>query len=332
MIMETKLKYVAFHLTYVCENKCPYCYIGDEGREKHPPFQKVKKIIERLAENNIKEILLVGGNPCTYPNLKDVVELIKKLGLKCYILSNTLEFEQNLNFFLDKIDDFQATILGSNAKEHDSEAGRRGAYEILIRNIKLLNQKRRKVTIAISLHKQNYNKIFDIVKNLIEKEKIKIRELVVQRIIPCGRAANTLRFSVTKDQVPVIFEQLYEVKELYNLAIDFEDPFPLCIIPEKYRHLQNKPCEWGFTKGSINFNGDLARCGADSRFLLGNIFKIDNLQKCWKENPILIDFRNRKWLPQKCQECELLEKCGGGCSLSRITDKDHECDILCSFC
>jgi 2-iminoacetate synthase ThiH len=61
----TQLEYVAFHLTYVCENKCPYCYIGDEGREKHPSFEKVKKVIEKLAENNIKEILLVGGNLCT---------------------------------------------------------------------------------------------------------------------------------------------------------------------------------------------------------------------------------------------------------------------------
>ena len=332
MIMETKLKYVAFHLTYVCENKCPYCYIGDEGRTKHPPLEQVKKDIEKLAENNVKEILLVGGNPCSYPYLKEVVELIKNLNLKCYILSNTLEFKQDLNFFLEKIDDFQTTILGATPEEHDNEAGRRGAYETLIKNLKLLNRKNKKLTITLSLHKQNYDKVFTIVRNLIENEKVKIKELILQRIIPCGRAANTLRFSVTKDQVPTIFEQLDKIKNIYNLKIDFEDPFPLCVIPEQCRYLQDKPCEWGFIKGSVNFNGDFARCGADVRFLLGNIFEIDNLKKFWKENPILVDFRSRKWLPERCQKCELLEKCGGGCSLSRITNKDHECDVLCPFC
>ncbi|MDI6603422.1 MAG: radical SAM protein [Patescibacteria group bacterium] len=327
-----QLKYVAFHLTYVCENRCPYCYIRDEEREKHPPLEKVKGVIEKLAKSKIKEILRVGGNPCTYPYLKEVAKLIKKLNLKLFILSNTLEFGQNLVFFLDNIDDFQATVLGSTEEEHDNEAGRRGAYDVLIKNIKFLNENGKKVTIAISLHKQNYNKIFEIIKNLIENEKIKIRELVVQRVIPCGRAANTLKFSVAKEQIPIIFEQLHKIKEKYDLKIDFEDIFPLCIIPEKYRYLQTKACEWGFIKGSINFNGYMARCGADRRFLLGNIFKIKNLQEFWKKNPTLVDFRNRRWLPKECQECEFLEKCGGGCSLSRITDKDHECDILCPFC
>lgn len=329
--MEERIKFIAFHITYVCENKCPYCYIGNEERKKHPSLEKIKKIIERLAKDNIKEILLVGGNPCTYPHLEEVIKLIKKLDLKVYILSNTLEFGKEINFFLDNIDDFQATILGSTPKEHDSEAGRNGAYEILVKNIRLLNKNRKEVTIAVSLHKQNYNKIFEIVKNLIENEKIKIKELVIQRIISCGRSANTLRFSVTKEQVPILFEQLHKIKEAYNLEIDFEDPFPLCVIPEKYRYLQNKVCEWGFVKGSINFNGDMSRCGADGRFSLGNIFKIGNLQRFWRESPILIDFRSRKWLPKECQKCKLLEECGGGCSLSRITEKDHECDILCPY-
>lgn len=331
-MVETRLKYIAFHLTYVCENKCPYCYIGDEGREKHPPFEEIKKVIEKLAKDDIKEILLVGGNPCTYPHLKEVVELIKRLNLKVFILSNTLDFKKDFNFFLKNIDDFQATILGSTRKEHDGEAGRNGAYEILIQNIKALNERGKKLTIAISLHKQNYNNVFKIIKNLIENEKMKIKELVIQRVVPCGRAANTLRFSVIKEQIPLIFKQLHKIREFYNLDVDFEDPFPLCIVPERYRYLQNNPCEWGFIKGSINFNGDLARCGADGRFLLGNIFKIDNLQKFWKENPTLVDFRKREWLPEECQRCELLEKCGGGCPLSRITNKDHECDILCPFC
>ena len=51
-----QLKYVVFHLTYVCENKCPYCYVGDEGRNEHPPFEKVKKVIERLAKDRIEEV------------------------------------------------------------------------------------------------------------------------------------------------------------------------------------------------------------------------------------------------------------------------------------
>ena len=294
-------------------------------------FEKIEKVIKKLAKDNIKEILLVGGNPCTYPYLKETIKLIKKLNLKVQILSNTLEFNKEINFFLNNLDGFQSTILGATSREHDYETRRKGAYDILIKNIKLLNEKGKEVTIAVSIHKQNHDRIFDIVKNLIENEEIKIKELVVQRVIPCGRAANTSEFSITKEQIPAIFEQLYKINKNYNLKVDFEDPFPLCIVPKKYRFLQNKVCEWGFTKGSINFKGCMARCGADSRFLFGNIFEIKNIQTMWKENQILIDFRSRKWLPKECRKCKLLKDCGGGCSLSRITKKDHECDISCPY-
>ncbi|PIV45089.1 MAG: hypothetical protein COS25_01740 [Candidatus Nealsonbacteria bacterium CG02_land_8_20_14_3_00_37_10] len=326
-----KLKSVAFHLTYYCENKCSYCYIGNEGRKIHPSFKKVKKVIEKLAGDGVEKMFLIGGDPCSYPDLKNIIKLIKKLGLKVYILSNTLNFSRSLDFFIKNIDGFEATILGSMPQEHDIEAKRKGAYDILINNVKRLNKSGKSVKICLSLHGGNFDKVLKTVKNLIENEKINIRKLGIQRIIPRGRALNSLEYSLTKDQVNSIFKQLHRIRNNYNLKIDIKDPFPLCIVDKNYRYLQAGPCKDGFQIGSINFNGDMARCGADARFSLGNIFKIKNLQQFWRENPILVDFRGRKWLPEICQRCKLLEKCGGGCSLSRCTNKDHDWDILLSF-
>jgi len=325
-----KLKSVAFHLTYYCENKCPYCYIGNEEREGHPPFKKVKRVIEKLAKGEVEKIFLVGGDPCSYPDLKAVIEVIKKLWLKVYILSNTLNFNKSSNFFINDINGFGATILGLTPEEHDIEAKRRGAYDILINNIRRLNRKGKGIKICLPLHRGNFNKVLKIVKNLIENEKINIRKLGIQRIIPRGRALNSLEYSLTKEQVNFIFEQLHRVRNDYNLDIDIKDPFPLCIVDKKYQYLQINPCKDGFEIGSINFNGDMSRCGADTRFSLGNIFKIRDLQQFWNENPILVDFRSRKWLPERCQKCKFLKKCGGGCSLSRCTDKDHDLDTLFS--
>jgi radical SAM protein with 4Fe4S-binding SPASM domain len=323
-----KLQSVAFHLTYYCENKCPYCYIGNENRQTHPPFEKVKNVIEKLAEGEVEKIFLVGGDPCSYPNLKDIIKLIKKLGLKVYILSNTLNFNRDFDFFVNNIDGFEATVLGSTPQEHDIEAKRKGAYDFLINNIKRLNRNGKGIKICLSLHTGNFNKVLKIVKNLIENEKINVRKLGIQRIIPRGRALNSLEYCLTKEQVNFIFEQLHKIRNDYNLNIDIKDPFPLCIVDKKYQYLQTNSCKDGFEIGSINFNGDMSRCGADTRFSLGNILKIRDLQQFWNNNPILVDFRSRKWLPERCQKCKLLEKCGGGCPLSRCTEKDHDLDIL----
>ena len=328
-----KLIFVALHLTYVCGNKCAYCYIGDEGRKKHPSFKKIELVIKKLAQSKITHLLLVGGDPCIYPDLKETVELAKKSGMNIYILSNTLNFDKkNLDYFISNIDEFHATIQGYDEKTHDLEAGRKGAYKTLLKNIRILNKNDTPIGIELSIHADNHKNIFKIIQNLVEKEKIKILELCVQRIVPCGRAAKNPKYAIRKEQILIIFDQLQQIRQNYGLKINFEDPFPLCTIPKEYRSLQNKVCEWGFTKASVNFKGDLSRCGADTRFLLGNILKTDNVQELWNKNSILVDFRSRKWLPKQCKNCKLLEKCGGGCSLSRITNKDHDCDALCPFC
>ncbi|MFH0837117.1 MAG: radical SAM protein [Candidatus Aenigmatarchaeota archaeon] len=325
----TELKYVAFHLTYVCKNKCPYCYIGNDNRTKEPHFDTVRKILQKIAKAGVRNILLVGGDVCTYSKLKDVVIIIKELGMNICIMSNTLDFGNDLDFFSKNVDKFHTTILGSNKREHDAEAGRVGAYEELIKNIKKLNKKGRKIGVAVSIHKNNYKNIKNMVINLIDNEKIQMNELVIQRVIPRGRAKDTKSFSITKDQANEIFKQLDEINKKYNLEIDFEDAFPLCIIDKKFHYLQKHGCEWGIDKVSVNFTGNLSRCSADERFLLGNIFKIKDIQKFWRENKTLIDFRNKTWLPKKCHICNLLQKCGGGCPLSQITNKDHDCDFLC---
>lgn len=202
----------------------------------------------------------------------------------------------------------------------------------MINNIKRLNKKGKSVKICLSVHQYNFDKILKTVKNLIENERINIHKLGIQRIIPRGRALNSLEYSLTEEQVSSIFEQLHKIKNNYNLDINIKDPFPLCIVDKKYQYLQTNSCRDGFEIGSINFNGDMSRCGADSRFLLGNIFKIKDLQQFWNENSILVDFRSKKWLPEKCQKCKLLERCGGGCPLSNCTNKDHGWDILFYQC
>ncbi|MDR0381263.1 MAG: SPASM domain-containing protein, partial [Oscillospiraceae bacterium] len=82
-------------------------------------------------------------------------------------------------------------------------------------------------------------------------------------------------------------------------------------------------------KVAINPDGDLSRCGADPRFLLGNLFDTPLLD-IWNNSEILQSFRQCSYLPGRCQICERLQYCGGGCPLSCEKDKDHSTDYLLS--
>lgn len=324
---ETKLRIVAFHITRVCDNLCPFCYLGDVDRDTHPPFQQVAQIIHELAKQEVQEIYFVGGDPCRYPDILPTVQLSHKLGLRNIVLSNTLDFGSRLAEATKYVDCFEATILGPSSSAHDSIAGVKGAYENLVKNIKDINRQGKKVGIIFNATPMTYNKLFSSINKLRDGE-VDIKYVMIQRVIPRGRAKGTLKYTLSIPQVRRLFEEIGRISEEFKLPILFEDPFPLCIIDKKYHKLLSR-CEWGFFKGGIDEKGNVSRCGSDERFQLGNIFETP-LKSLWRNSPILRSFRSYKWLLKQCQDCPLLEKCGGGCSLSCMTDKDHTIDILIS--
>jgi radical SAM protein with 4Fe4S-binding SPASM domain len=231
---------------------------------------------------------------------------------------------------LKYIDGVDATILGPNCISHDKVARREGAYNFLISNIIKLVSEGFKIGIVLNATPQTHNRLFQMMENLIEKENIpttSIRYVILQRVIPKGRALNTLKYGLKKEHIQPLFTDIEKIEQTYGLKIVFEDAFPLCLIERKY-HKYLSPCVWGYTKGSINWNGDVSRCGADPRFRLGNIFE-ESLNEIWKKSPILLSFRHTDWMPLQCRNCSLLEKCRCGCPLSNVTESDHETDILC---
>lgn len=330
-MLEVKPKMMVLHMTPVCENRCEYCYMGYIGRTNHPPYHKIEKVIKELAKQRVKSILLGGGNPCTYPDLEKVIKLAYNLGFNIEIISNTLEFKDKS--ILRYLSGFDATILGHSELEHDDVAKRNGAYRQLISNIKKLANDGYKIGIVLNATPKTYNKLFATVKNLIEVKNIprnNIRYVMIQRVIPKGRASNTLKYGLKKEHILTMFADIEKIEQVYGLKIVFEDAFPLCIVVEEKYHKYLSPCVWGFTKGSINWNGDISRCGADPRFRLGNIFE-KPLNEIWVRNPALLSFRSTDWMPLECQKCPLLEKCRCGCPLSNITESDHESDMLCPY-
>jgi radical SAM protein with 4Fe4S-binding SPASM domain len=136
----------------------------------------------------------------------------------------------------------------------------------------------------------------------------------LQRIIPFGKAKDSYEYSLSKKQVWEALNGVANAREKLKLNIMVEDPFPLCILSPEHREFMH-PCEWGYTKAALNGQGDLTRCGADTRYNLGNVFK-QPLAEIWETSPILKSFRQKDYLPQKCKTCDMFADCGGGCSLS----------------
>lgn len=324
------LRMVAVHFSTRCGSKCSFCYYGDPLSKKDAPtsWEMIEKILARLAEGGVKEVLFVGGDPVLHPDFAKSISYAKHLHLTTSVLSNSwaLTPPGDVSRQLSFIDSCEATILGHNAELHDSIAGTANAYRRLVENLVKLCDRGKSIGVCLNAMPQNIEHLYDSVAVLANTPGIVLRAVMFQRIVPSGHSKGEMRFGLNMTDVDILMQQVAKIDRDFRLPITFEDPVPHCVVQPHYRHYLGR-CEWGYTRGSVNHRGELNRCGADDHYRLGNIFDCD-VQEIWSTHPILVDFRSKHYLPDECKRCDLLEVCGGGCPLSCGTHQDHDIDLL----
>lgn len=323
-----RLNTAAFHITYVCTHFCPMCYAGETGDyiypRMHPDVEQVKRVLKNLKDNGIENVSYVGGDPARYPYILETCQYAAKLGFKQSILSNTLEFGDKSIEVAGYIDSFEGTIHDTTAELHDSFCKKPGAYSLLLRNLKFFSDLGKKIGITINLTPFTYNSIYTIVDNVI-KAGINVDYVVFQRIIPFGRATQSKKYELNLQQLDIALKDISKIEDR-GIEIIFEDPFPMCAVDKKYQKYMH-PCEWGLTKVSVDYQGNLSRCGADPRCTLGSLFAVP-LIETWKNSDELCEFRKKEFLPQKCHLCQALDQCGGACPISRSSSEFYSEDYM----
>lgn len=330
MLGAVHLDFVAVHFSTRCGAACSFCYFSDPlaNHADPTPFPRIKAILEKLAAEEVQHVLFVGGDPVVHPDLVPSLRVAKELGLTTSVLSNSWSIRplKRLPEAVSLIDHCEATVLGATAGTHDAITQRPGSYRNLIRNLQLIGSNGKDVGICINAVPQNHNELYETVGALRDTHRIPIRSVMIQRIIPSGGARGSFKFGLNLADVDKVMAQLERINREFSLPILFEDPVPWCAANPKYHYLLVR-CEWGYTRGSVNSEGLLNRCGADDHYRLGNIWD-GNIQELWSKHPILQSFRSKKYLAEECQTCDLLEQCGGGCPLSCGTLTDHGMDEL----
>lgn len=325
-----KLNMVAVHFSTVCAAKCSWCYVAETllTRQRPAPYDLVERTIRRLAEEGVKEILFVGGDPVLHPDFRRSIALAKEVGLIVSVLSNSWSLRPSEDFKsqISYIDNCEATVLGHTATLHDSITRQRKSYDILVSNLKKIARAGKSIGACLNAMPQTLPHLYETAKALAEDHGIPIRSVMIQRVIPSGGSAGDFKFGLNLSDMTQLMEQVDRIHRDFRVPIFFEDPVPFCTVDEKYHHLLSR-CEWGYTRGSVNSKGELNRCGADDHYRLGSIFD-GSLQEKWRCHPVLVSFRSKKYLAEECLTCPLLERCGGGCPLSCGTCKDHDLDFL----
>ena len=155
--------------------------------------------------------------------------------------------------------------------------------------------------------------------------------LLLQRILPLGRAAENKSFDVNKSQIAIALEQIECAEKDFGISVSFEDPFPLCCIEEKY-HKYMKGCPEGISRIPIRGDGMISSCGAVGDATLGNILT-DTYETIWLNNKKFSEFRKGSFLKnENCVVCCYKEKCRGGCPVRYIMSEENGENFYEKFC
>ena len=121
---------VQLDLTDRCNNSCIACWVHSPSvdrkevfpnGQKELPFKKVKEIIRELARLGTKEIILSGsGEPLIYPQIFDLIKLVKSKGMHLNIITNATLLNDSICEILvkTKVDLLTVSIWAGSPKAY----------------------------------------------------------------------------------------------------------------------------------------------------------------------------------------------------------------------
>lgn len=322
---------VFFDITNNCNLNCFYCFSNDnnlrKATDKGLSTDEIKKILQDLNNAGTKVVEFSGGEPLLHKDFFDILHFSYKLGFIISFVSNgTLFNDEVCSKLVPLVSHINITLRGCDEDSHDKVTGIAGSYARTISSIKLLNKYGINVGILLDPTYLNYERIYDYISQLVEKEGVILNSIFLNRI----NIRNMDNQGVEKqqyclrsiDEYETVFEQLHKIHLKYNIFTEVE-AFPMCKVNVKYHQYLTR-CNYGISSASIDYQGNLKMCPVSSK-VLGNL-KHNSIKELWNESPTINEFRSLKWINTKCRTCADFENCGGGCYTSRPETMTYQDD------
>lgn len=81
-----QIRTVCFRVTRACNLKCPYCQAPPNGHQL--PVAQLKQALQWLASQGGESIKFTGGEPFVHPNLLDLIDECRSLGMEPTVVTN----------------------------------------------------------------------------------------------------------------------------------------------------------------------------------------------------------------------------------------------------
>lgn len=305
-------------LTYRCNNQCIHCYAGGPRETKELTTEEWFRIIDKLFEIGIPHVTFTGGEPTLREDLPKLVRYAEEKGLVTGLITNGRKLSDSVyvdNLIKAGIDHIQITLESHREEIHDRITGVKGSWKETVEGLKNAI-----ATPVYTLTNTTLNKfnIHDIIETIEFIHKLGLNQFACNGLIYSGKAPEVAKeFSLSEAMLEPLLTRIRDYARTLNMDFIWYTPTQYCMMNPLQLELGIKSCSACRISMCIEPTGDVIPCQSFFK-QLGNILT-DDWDKIWN-HPICKDIRNRKYTPEKCDDCPEMSVCGGGCPLNLKQD------------
>ena len=312
---------VQFELTYNCNNRCIFCY----NVNKHPEnttdrcqfdkmlsFDEVCRLLDKLYDAEIFELIFTGGEPTLHPDFLGILEYARHKGLNASFITNgNLMSPEYVKHVCDLgIRGVQVSLHGSNAEIHEGITRIRHSFEKTVKGIKNLAEAGIQVSINMTVCRNN---ISDIINTACLVKSLGACSFSITRFVASGEGlANNDTIGINSSDLDFIVDQIDRINNEIGIEMHILTPIPLCSVkrPEVIIGRMSR-CDGGISWCGISPSGEVRFCthGKESG---GNLMD-DTLENIWQKGVPFVRCHSMEHIPDACRECAVFQFCGGGC-------------------
>jgi len=299
-------------LTYRCNNNCSFCYTGGPRQVPELGTSDWKKIIDRLWDSGVPQIVFTGGEPTLRTDLVELIEGSKEFITGLVTNGRTLA---SLAGELDRaeLDYVQVSWESHLPGVHDKMVGVDGAWRETRDGIAAALKLGMSVITNTTLTGDNLELFPEMIK---AGAGLGLKMMACNTLICSGRVTRHQKeIEVPVDALKRVLSRAVDAAR--DAGVKLEWYSPTC-----YR--QFNPIEFGFGvkacsaaqyNMTVEPDGSVIPCQSWFKDRLGNILT-DAWPAIW-DHPVAKGFREKAYLKdrEECQGCEYLPQCYGGCPL-----------------
>lgn len=288
---EIKLEMSWIEITQTCNMKCLHCYEGEIHKSKKNVLElnEWKNVIDQLAAQKIKRLIVIGGEPDCHKNLLDILEYASKFDFKTVLFTNaTLLSKELIKCIIENEIIVKVSVYGQCAEIHDRVTTVSGSFDKPVAAVNNLVKNGVYVEAAIIIMKENQDYLYQIV-NFVKEIGMHYKKYDVIREVFGGKQS----------------EHIPTNKELINCVSLTRPNFH--ITKKTFLNNQIRNTCW-YGKISILENGDVVPCEFERSIVYGNICK-NSLTEILKSSATKVCWFLDVSKIEKCKDCEYRFAC-----------------------